>query len=76
MEAVELTIRAPELLGSLLRSVRARIIVQQTNVVEFLVLFADLMSQSVHLRAINLGSTIALIDSSLKGGFRKLLTKY
>ncbi|KAK6762537.1 hypothetical protein RB195_023312 [Necator americanus] len=45
--AVEIPMRAPEFSGSLLRDVRACVIVQQANVVELRVLLADLVGQSL-----------------------------
>ncbi|KAK6748577.1 hypothetical protein RB195_001291 [Necator americanus] len=56
--AVELPIRAllKNFLGSLLRDLRARVILQQAKVVELRVLLADLVGPSLRLSAVDFGS--------------------
>ncbi|KAK6754389.1 hypothetical protein RB195_013411 [Necator americanus] len=59
MGAVELPIQ--NFLASLLRDVKARIIVQQANVVELRVLLADLVGPFLQLGAVDLGSNCRVV---------------
>ncbi|KAK6730622.1 hypothetical protein RB195_007222 [Necator americanus] len=53
-------------LGSLLRDVRARVIMQQAKVVELRVLPADLVGQSLQLSALDLGSNCRVVQQQFE----------
>ncbi|KAK6730370.1 hypothetical protein RB195_007062 [Necator americanus] len=58
---VQLSFPSQEFLGGLLRDVRARVILQQANVLELRVLPADLVGQSLQLSAVDLGSNCRVV---------------